>query len=80
MAGEMSLSKPFVKGDKNHLLILPEIGGPVHIVAQCSDRTEGPVRLEGSIQSWGQGCYPLWPPDSLRVMGAGTPLTSRIGV
>ena len=49
--------KTFLKGDKNHLLILPEIGGPVQIVAQCSDWTEGPVRLEGSIQSWGQGCY-----------------------
>ena len=57
MAGEMSLLKTFLKGDKNHLLILPDVRGPVQIVAQCSDRTEGPVRLEGSIQSRGQGCY-----------------------
>ena len=56
----MSLSKPFLKETKNHLLILPEVWGPVQIVAQCSDWIEGPVTLEGSIQSWSQGRYNPW--------------------
>ena len=53
--------KTFLKGDKNQLLILPNTGGgPVQITAQCSNRTKGPVRLEGPIQSWGQGWYNHW--------------------
>ena len=86
------LCRNLLKGDKNHLLIQPEVRGPVQIVAQCSDRTEGPVRLKGSIQSWGQGCYNPWGHTVWTlfgqlilgreswVMGTGTPLTSRIGV
>ena len=54
------LVETFLKGDKTHLLILPEVRGPVQIVAQRYDWTEGPVRLEGSIQSWGQGHYNSW--------------------
>ena len=49
----MSLSESFLKETKNHLLILPEVRGPVQIVAQWSNRKKGPVRLEGSIQRWG---------------------------
>ena len=45
----------FLKGDKNQLLILPNSGGP-----QCSNRTKGSVRLEGPIQTWGQGWYSHW--------------------
>ena len=55
VAGEKSLSKPFLNEIKTKLLVLPKVRGPVQIVAQCSDRTQGPIQLEGLIQSWGQG-------------------------
>ena len=79
MAGEMSLSKPFLKETKTTSLfpILP-YSPPVQIVAQCSDWTEGPVRLEGSIQLGGARAViplgphcldPLWPADSWEKAG-----------
>ena len=45
---------------QNHLLILPEVWGPLQRIAQCSNLKEGPVRLEGPIQSWDQGWYNHW--------------------
>ena len=51
--------KPFLKETKTNSLFC-RMSGPVQIVAQCSDRSEGPVRLEGPIQSRGQGWYNHW--------------------
>ena len=53
----MSLSKPFLKETKPPPY---SARGAVQIVAQCSDLTEGPVGLEGSIQGWGPGLLYPW--------------------
>ena len=51
MAGEMSLSKPFLEGDKDQLLVMPKIRGPTQMLTQGSDLTSGPVTLQCLIQS-----------------------------
>ena len=36
----------FLKGDKKPTPYSAKFWGPVQIIAQCSNRTKGPVRLE----------------------------------
>ena len=47
MAGEMFLSKPFLKETEINSLFCLKSLGPVQIVAQCSDRRKGPIGLDG---------------------------------
>ena len=49
----MSLSKTFLEGDKDQLLVMPKLGGPTQMVTQGSDWTPGPV----TYPEWGPGLH-----------------------
>ena len=54
------LVKTFLEGNKDQLLVLPKIWGPVQVIPKCSDWTQGAVTFEWLIQSGGQGWYDHW--------------------